>query len=50
MACLDQQPNQCERCDFCLTLPLWEGLQAVVEAYLDGITLKDVIEGNVPRP
>ncbi|MBR3502775.1 MAG: Rrf2 family transcriptional regulator [Clostridia bacterium] len=49
VACLDQQPNQCERCDFCLTLPVWEGLQAVVERYLDGITLKDVIEGNVPR-
>ena len=50
VACLDQRPNQCERCDFCLTLPVWEGLQAVVEEYLDGITLKDVIEGNVPRP
>ena len=50
VACLDQQPNQCERCGFCLTLPVWEGLQAVVEEYLDGITLKDVIEGNVPRP
>ncbi len=50
VACLDQQPNQCARRDFCLTLPLWEGLQAVVEAYLDGVTLRDVIEGKVPRP
>ena len=50
VACLDRQPNQCERCGFCLTLPMWEGLQAVVERYLDGITLKDVIEGRVPKP
>ena len=50
VACLDQQPNQCERCGFCLTLPVWEGLQAVVERYLDGITLRDVIEGKVPAP
>ena len=49
VACLDQQPNQCQRCGFCLTLPVWEGLQAVVEEYLDGITLKDVIENRVGR-
>ncbi|MBQ8953596.1 MAG: Rrf2 family transcriptional regulator [Clostridia bacterium] len=45
VACLDQTPNQCERCGFCLTLPVWEGLQEVVEAYLDGITLQNVIDG-----
>ena len=45
VACLEQTPNQCERCGFCLTLPVWEGLQDVVENYLDGITLQDVLDG-----
>ena len=50
VACLDQAPNECPRRDYCLTLPVWEGLQAVVDRYLDGITLQDVLDGKAPRP
>ncbi|MBO4299668.1 MAG: Rrf2 family transcriptional regulator [Clostridia bacterium] len=46
VACLDHEPNVCERRGFCLTLPVWEGLQAVVDRYLDGITLQDVLDGK----
>ena len=49
VACLDGDRNACERRDFCLTLPVWEGLQAVVDEYLDGITLQDVLDGKTPR-
>lgn len=44
VACLEQTPNQCERCNECITLPVWEGLQSVVNEYLDSITLQDILE------
>ena len=47
VACLDQEPNVCERCDFCLTLPVWEGLNRVVREYLGGVTLADVLNRTV---
>lgn len=37
----------CERAERCITLPLWRKLDAMIEEYLDGITLKDLLEGNV---
>ncbi len=47
VACLDVKPNQCERKDFCLTLPIWEGLEKVIGEYLDSITLQDIIDKNI---
>lgn len=44
VSCLDQTPNQCERCSECVTLPIWMGLEKVINEYLDGITLQDIIE------
>lgn len=43
VACMEISPNQCPRCDHCETLPVWTGLQKVVDEYLNGITLADVI-------
>lgn len=50
VACLEQTPNTCARCGDCQTLPVWEGLDRVVNEYLDGITLQDVLDGKVKRP
>ena len=47
VACLDQGDNLCDRRHECLTLPLWEGLDAVIRGYLGSITLQDVLEGRV---
>ncbi len=44
VACLDQEPNECERSTECATLPVWEGLYKVITEYLDGITLQDIID------
>ncbi len=49
VACLEQQPNLCGRCDGCLTLPLWQGLNRVVENYLDSVTLQDILDGLSPE-
>ena len=49
VACMDQNPNACERCSFCKTLPVWEGLDRVVQGYLSSITLADILNGKFPK-
>lgn len=44
VACLEHSENNCERCSFCPTLPVWAGLDAVVDRYLSSVTLQDLIE------
>lgn len=44
VACLDQDPIQCERSGECVTLPLWQGLNRVINEYLDGITVQDLLD------
>ena len=44
VACLENTPNQCERCENCITLPVWEGLHKVISEYLDNITLQDILD------
>lgn len=44
VACLENSPNLCERQNECATLHVWEGLYKVINEYLDGITLQDIID------
>ncbi|MCR4615761.1 MAG: Rrf2 family transcriptional regulator [Clostridiales bacterium] len=44
VSCLEGQLNTCPRCQECMTLPVWEGLYRVVNNYLDGITLQDILD------
>ncbi|MCD2491667.1 Rrf2 family transcriptional regulator [Lacrimispora sp. NSJ-141] len=44
VACLDHEPNQCSRCDECATLSVWQGLNQVINEYLDSITLQDLLD------
>lgn len=44
VACLEHDPAECPRSADCKTLPLWRGLEKVINEYLDGITLRDIIE------
>ena len=46
VACLDTNPVLCERSSFCKTLPVWQGLDKVVNEYLDSLTLQDVLDGD----
>ncbi len=43
VSCMDNTPNLCENVDDCLTLPVYQGLYDVIQNYLKGITLWDVI-------
>ncbi len=44
VSCLEHQPNQCERSNQCVMLPVWKGLEQVINEYLDHITLQDLLE------
>jgi Rrf2 family protein len=43
VTCLEKG-QECSRAPFCETLPVWKGLYRVVNEYLDGITLQDIID------
>lgn len=44
--CIMQDGVQCDKAANCSTLPLWAGLDKVIDNYLGGITLEDIITGN----
>lgn len=44
VACLDYGPDSCPRHGFCATLPVWQGLEQVINEYLDSITLEDILQ------
>ena len=46
VACLEHDPNPCERQDDCVTLPVWKGLYKVINEYLDSITLQDILDNR----
>lgn len=46
VACLEQNPNLCERSGECITLPVWAGLYKVINEYLDSISIQDILDKN----
>lgn len=44
--CIMQDGVQCDKAATCSTLPLWAGLDNVIDRYLSTITLDDIIRGN----
>ena len=44
ITCLQDEVNQCERCDQCDTLWFWEGMDRAINAYVDQYTLQDLID------
>lgn len=47
VACLGCADNQCERAEFCLTLPIWQHLDEMIDSYLSSITIQDILDGNL---
>ena len=51
VSCLDDRKGCCMRKSLCKSLPIWEKLDRVINDYLDGVSLADVVaEGEVPTP
>lgn len=48
--CLESTPNRCKRCDFCMSLPAWSGLERVVQDYLKSVTLQTLIDQGAKQP
>ena len=46
VACLAEGAKPCERASRCRTLPLWQGLDAVIAEYLGGFTLLDLVKSE----
>ena len=46
VACLDCDQNGCDRADSCLTLPMWQHLDAIIDGYLEKVTLQDLLDGK----
>lgn len=49
VACLDHNPILCDRSADCITLPVWQGLNRVINEYLDSITLQDILDQQQSR-
>jgi Rrf2 family protein len=46
VSCLEDNPILCERKDECRTLPVWQGLEKVINNYMDSITLQDILHDH----
>ena len=46
VACLDETADICPRALNCRTLPVWKGLNRVINEYLDHITVADLIHSR----
>lgn len=47
VACLDHDAEKCPREAFCKTLPMWKKYDAMVHDFFYGITIADLVEGNL---
>ncbi len=43
IACIEDGDHLCASCDECASMKFWEGLQLVIEQYVDGVTLDSLI-------
>lgn len=44
VACLASDEVDCPRADLCVTLPFWRGLDDAITAYIDSVTLADLVQ------
>lgn len=49
VTCLEGDFVECDRSCMCSALPVWQGLYKVVNDYLDGITLQDILDQQKDR-
>lgn len=46
VSCLEESAPSCPRMAACRTLPLWKGLDKVINDYLDNVTVADLVQQN----
>lgn len=48
VACLEPGAAPCDRSSSCRTLHMWQGLDRVINEYLDGCTIADLVQTEQP--
>lgn len=46
VSCIKSGNISCEHAGECMTVPMWKELDEITNAYLDGVTLKDLVTGE----
>ena len=46
VSCIKDGEIQCEKASACVTLPMWKELDDLTNAYLDGVSLQDLLTGE----
>jgi Rrf2 family protein len=46
VTCLEGDTLGCERREECMTLGVWKGLEKVIEDYLEGVSLQDILDSQ----
>ncbi len=49
VACLEDETNECERCDTCETLNVWKELNRAINNVVDNVTIADLVENQQKR-
>ena len=47
VACLECSAEPCKRAAECKTLPMWKKVNCMLDDYFDGISIQDIIDGNI---
>ncbi len=50
VSCLDGSKNGCSRAADCPTFPVWQQLDKLINDFLDGIKLSDLLSGELTAP
>ena len=45
-ACLEKEVNECPRAESCPTISFWNGLNKVINDYVDSVTLEDLVNAE----
>ncbi len=46
VACIKDGEIQCDKAAACITIPMWKELDDITNAYLDGVSLQDLLTGE----
>lgn len=46
VACVEESYTKCDRLEYCVTRPVWQKLDMIINEYLDGITLEDLLKSQ----
>lgn len=49
VSCLEDETNECERCDTCETLTVWKELNKAINNVVDNVTIADLVESQQRR-